>query len=300
MGAGGSAHKAEDAAKEAGAPGDDLESKDVDELTKMAYEKQETGEYREEALPPSLNAMGSDMDAMYSRMEQIMRDARDLEDFTEFLVKQYAEESLQFYLALEDFQKTYPSEPKVIVVGPPGEGSPAPPEAKTPSDESPESAAARLADAQAIFDEFLKPGAERQINVSGKIVRDVKKKLGEGRAEARIFSGAVTSILQQLTRDKLMTFTREQKANKQLWIRTLRSMEKHRKSISAAARRGSSFVGLAAPPAPPPKDPNLREPTDEVVRRLSVDLNKVVGNMVVEERERRASQLELSGSSNIQ
>ena len=67
MGAGGSAHKAEDAAKEAGAPGDDLESKDVDELTKMAYEKQETGEYREEALPPSLNAMGSDMDAMRAR-----------------------------------------------------------------------------------------------------------------------------------------------------------------------------------------------------------------------------------------
>ena len=65
-----------------------------------------------------------------------MRDARDLEDFTEFLVKQYAEESLQFYLALEDFQKKYPSEPKVIVVGPPGEGSPAPPEARPPSDES--------------------------------------------------------------------------------------------------------------------------------------------------------------------
>ena len=61
--------------------------------------------------------------------------------------RQYAEESLQFYLALEDFQKTYPSEPKVIVVGPPGEGSPAPPEARPPSDESPESAAARLEDA---------------------------------------------------------------------------------------------------------------------------------------------------------
>ena len=125
--------------------------------------------------------------------------------------------------------------------------------------------------------------------MSGKIVRDIKKKLGEKRGEARIFSQAVTSILQQLTKDKLMLFTREQKANKQLWIRTLRSMKKHRKSVSAVIRRGSM---LGAPPpeagAAPP-DPTLRRPDGDVAKRLSVDLTKVVGNMVVEERERRAS-----------
>ena len=71
MGSGGSAHKAEGGDK-GGEGSDDLESKDVDELTQMAYAQQATGEYRESALAPSLKPIGSDMHDMYGIMHDNM------------------------------------------------------------------------------------------------------------------------------------------------------------------------------------------------------------------------------------
>jgi hypothetical protein len=292
MGSAGSSHKAENAALDA-RQGDDFAGKDVDELAKMAYAKAESGEYRETVMPPSLSqSIDTNLDDMFEKMERIIRDPRDLEDFTEFLVKQYAEESLQFYLALEEFSKRYPVDPYVILVASPGgaDGEAAPPPPADADRDARQDEAAR-----AIYAEFVAPGAPKQINVSGKIQRDVKKKLGEGKCDARVFSQAVTSVLQALTKDKLMTFTREQKGNKQIWIRTLRAMDKHRKSVSASFRRRQSIgaaLGLADGGARVGSEGNLRVPTAECVKRLSMDVSRVVGGLVQQEKIRRRSMVQ--------
>ena len=259
---------------------DALSQMPVETLQEVVTVRSRLSRIRLSFIRPSLSPP-EDGTGLLPQMRKILENDGDLLDFTNFLMREFADEPLQFYAAIADFTAQFgtPTERK--------RGMVELPRRFTTVEEGPEDdvveevvdskTEARQAAAREIFDEFLATDAPRQVHVPAKMRKALKKELDAGLCLPAVFRPALGEVLTALARDKLVPFVTHQRNDKKIWIRVLRVLES-----SVASEKRQSFRGGA--PKPDPASPGrARQPTMATVpkkrfdhRRLSVDVRMVV------------------------
>ena len=259
---------------------DALNQMPVETLQEVVTVRSRLSRIRLSFIRPSLSPP-EDGTGLLPQMRKILENDGDLLDFTNFLMREFADEPLQFYAAIADFTAQFgtPTERK--------RGMVELPRRFTTVEEGPEDdvveevvdskTEARQAAAREIFDEFLATDAPRQVHVPAKMRKALKKELDAGLCLPAVFRPALGEVLTALARDKLVPFVTHQRNDKKIWIRVLRILES-----SVASEKRQSFRGGA--PKPDPASPGrARQPTMATVpkkrfdhRRLSVDVRMVV------------------------
>ena len=260
---------------------DALNQMPVETLQEVVTVRSRLSRIRLSFIRPSLSPP-EDGTGLLPQMRKILENDGDLLDFTNFLMREFADEPLQFYAAIADFTSQFgtPTEKKRGMVELPRrfttveEG---PDEDDTIEEVADSKTEARQAAAREIFDEFLATDAPRQVHVPAKMRKALKKELDAGLCLPAVFRPALGEVLTALARDKLVPFVTHQRNDKKIWIRVLRILES-----SVASEKRQSFRGGA--PKPDPASPGrARQPTMATVpkkrfdhRRLSVDVRMVV------------------------
>lgn len=265
---------------------DPLETMTAEELELVATTKSRNSKVRLSALRPSLCPPIEHGGAtLVSHCVRVLKSPADLEDFTAFLMREFASEPLQFYIALQEFSAAFGcpalvrsrrnSEDKglenVAAAALRRHSDPKPgAAAATATDAAAAADAARAAAAAAIYDEFVKPNAARAVHVPRKIRRALVNDLDAGRASEATFKPAVTAVLGALAKDKLASFVQEQRASRHVWLRALKALDGaetagHLGGPPAATTRGNSIV---------------RSPHADSLRRLTVDMSEILAHTV--------------------
>ena len=221
------------------------------------------------ALPPPGTA------AHHAHMLRVLSSPDDLDAFAAFLLRGFAAEPLQFYLALDAFardQLPAGADPQLVarrhrrrssLAG--GAAAAAPP--ATVRVATPRAAAA----AAGLFAEFLALDAPSAVHVAAATRRDVENALDGGRADIDVFRPAVGEVLDGLARDKLRPFVEEQRASRLAWLRALKAL--------GALRAGEHRLG--APPRERTRGNSVvREPSAALVSSFAGDLRAVLRNAV--------------------
>ena len=260
---------------------DALSQMPVETLQEVVTVRSRLSRIRLSFIRPSLSPP-EDGTGLLPQMRKILENDGDLLDFTNFLMREFADEPLQFYAAIADFTAQFGTltEKKRGMVELPRrfttveEG---PDEDDVVEEVVDSKTEARQAAAREIFDEFLATDAPRQVHVPAKMRKALKKELDAGLCLPAVFRPALGEVLTALARDKLVPFVTHQRNDKKIWIRVLRILES-----SVASEKRQSFRGGA--PKPDPASPGrARQPTMATVpkkrfdhRRLSVDVRMVV------------------------
>lgn len=203
-----------------------LDDKPIEDLERITKERMATGKFRASAIRPSLreDMEKSDLAAMYEKMEQILQNEDELRDFSAFLMKQHAEEWVQFYLEVETYSARFDYIDQELA-------SFADAVETNKKVATPEELEEKKQECERIYETFIRDGGELQLNLSAKAKRGVRKAMDEGHYEPRVFRLAMKCVIEQLTKERLNIFIDQQRNSRDVWLNQLKRMDSHRVSM---------------------------------------------------------------------
>ncbi|KAJ1462279.1 hypothetical protein M885DRAFT_506454 [Pelagophyceae sp. CCMP2097] len=203
-----------------------------EQLQVVTQEKMASGLYRECAIRPSLRddtgAAKNDLFSLYEKMEEILKNEDELRDFSAFLLKQHAEEWVQFYLEVEHYAEKFVYIDQELA-------SFADAVETNLHVATPEEFEEKKVECMKIYHKYIAAGGEAEINLSAKAKKGVLKAIQEGHYEPRVFRIAMKCVIEQLTKERLHHFVIEQKNSRDVWLTNLKHMDQHRHSIRNGA-----------------------------------------------------------------